>query len=225
MRQSKLKHTLGFIHSFAWVIFPFIIFSINGETEDLKEIFIGIDYSETNQLTINLLDAYLIFSIVYYFQDCFWSIRLKEYDILIHHISVMLVFIYGYGKHKMPSRMTFFYMPMFWSEVGAVFIHIKFLKPHSAIAHHMCFVIYFLSRIIMYPLYVFPDFYSATLNDNGIFVNEIYIGVGLSVLVQIFSIFIFITRFNLFIESFKETLLCTCKTPNSNGTARKNKKD
>ena len=95
MRQSKLKHTLGFIHSFAWVMFPFIIFSINGETEDLKEIFIGIDYSETNHLTINLLDAYLIFSIVYYFQDCFWSIRLKEYDILIHHISVMLVFIYG----------------------------------------------------------------------------------------------------------------------------------
>ena len=212
MGQSKIKHTLGLIHSLAWCFFPYIALSLNGDNKDINEIFISFEVSDIDVSSFNLLDAYILFSIVYYFQDCFWSIHLKEYAILFHHVTVILVFIFVYKKDTLKFRMLLFCTAMFWSELGAAFIHIKFLKPHSSIAHHLCFVIYFLSRIVLYPIYLGPTcyyFYSTAFTYE----NELYIGFGLIILVQMFSLFIVITRFHLFVESFIAICCCTCKVP------------
>jgi hypothetical protein len=212
MGQNKIKHTLGLIHSLAWCFFPYISLSLNGDYEDINEIFISFEVDTLDISSFNLLDGYILFSIVYFFQDCFWSIHLKEYAILFHHVAVIVCFVFFYGKDTLKFRMLLFITAMFWSELGAAFIHIKFLKPHSSIAHHLCFVIYFVSRIVFYPIHLVPTcyyFHSTTIT----YVNELYLGFGLIILVQLFSLFIVITRFHLFVESFIAIFCCTWKLP------------
>tara|TARA_B100000674_G_C37238774_1_gene644709 strand:+ start:178 stop:510 length:333 start_codon:yes stop_codon:yes gene_type:complete len=101
---------------------------------------------------------------------------------------------------------------MLWSEIGALLIHIKYLVPKSAVAHHACFVVYFLTRILVYPTVVLQRVYKACLNAKAMQVKELYSGMALAVFVYIFSLCVVIAKFSSFRESGIAAITCNCRT-------------
>ena len=196
MTQSKIKHFLGFVHSFSWLVFfPFI-------ANDGKSV----------QNGMQLIDKLLVFSISYFLQDCVWSIRLKEYAILLHHVCTITVFVGLIGKSDTKIISSLVSISMLWSEIGALLIHIKYLVPKSAVAHHACFVVYFLTRILVYPTVVLQRVYKACLNAKAMQVKELYSGMALAVFVYIFSLCVVIAKFSSFRESGIAAITCNCRT-------------
>ena len=76
---------------------------------------------------MQLIDKLLVFSISYFLQDCVWSIQLKEYAILLHHICTITVFVGLVGKSDIKIISSLVSVSMLWSEIGALLIHIKYL--------------------------------------------------------------------------------------------------
>ena len=196
MIQSKTKHFLGFVHSLAWlVLFPFIA-----------------NDDESVEKGIQLIDKLLVFSISYFLQDCVWSIRLKEYAILLHHVCTITLFVTLVGKSDIEVRSSLISISMLWSEIGALLIHVKYLFPKSVVAHHACFVVYFLTRILIYPKTVLQKTYKACLNAKASQVKELYSGMTLAIFVYIFSLCVVITKFSSFRESGIAAITCNCRT-------------
>ena len=196
MTQSKIKHFLGFVHSFSWLVFfPFI-------ANDGKSV----------QNGMQLIDKLLVFSISYFLQDCVWSIRLKEYAVLLHHVCTITLFVTLVGKSDIEVRSSLISISMLWSEIGALLIHVKYLFPKSVVAHHACFVVYFLTRILIYPKTVLQKTYKACLNAKASQVKELYSGMTLAIFVYIFSLCVVITKFSSFRESGIAAITCNCRT-------------
>ena len=193
--QNKIKHFLGFVHSLAWlVLYPFIA----NDSESVEE-------------GTKLVDKLLLFSISYFLQDCIWSIRLKEYAILLHHICTIMLFVGLFGKSNIEVRSSLISVSMFWCEIGALFIHVKFLLSQSAVAHHACYVVYFLTRILVYPTIALPTIYRACLNGKASQLKELYSGMALAIFVYIFSLCCVIAKFSSFRDSCISATTCNCR--------------
>jgi hypothetical protein len=180
MRESKIKHTLGLIHSALWI---FAFFYVNEKRNT---------------------DALLKISIGYYLQDTIWSFNMKQYFVIVHHMCVSFFWYflirdeptYLYGKNR-----SLLFAPMFLAELSAAFIHLKhiIIKP---ITHHICMILFVITRLVLFPIEVLPLHYQIMMTSD----REITFLLGgfiLNLFVVLFSIATIIMKWKTFRLTFR----------------------
>ena len=175
--QSKLKHGLGLAHSLIFLILPFI----------------PADSAPA-------IDAVLRFSLVYYLQDFFWSLLYKEYLVALHHVGLAALWFFVLDDTEMLYRTEIIEQAMFWPELSACLIHVKFLFP-SHLTHVTCLIVYPISRCIVFPLHSAAYMYKV---GGEVGWDSRYVwGMVAHVLVVIFSTAIVLIKKQMFLAAFQ----------------------
>ena len=185
MGESKIKHAIGFIHSMLWVCACF---------------------RKDEMLNTNIL---LRISIAYYIQDIIWSLHMKQYFIVLHHIcvSIFWYFLIRDEPVSLYDETFLLYAPMFLAEISAACIHLKHIIE-TPITHHICMISFVMTRLVLFPTLVLPYHYQIMMQDN-VPTSSIFLlgGFVLNVFVVLLSVATIITKWNTFRRSL---LLCLC---------------
>jgi hypothetical protein len=172
----KLKHFFGLLHASVWLILPFL------ETDE------------------DLVDTALLYSLFYYLQDTVWSIGLGQYSMAAHHI-VLCTFWFFLVWKRLKFKEELLLSCMFFAEIGAFLIHLKYLFQDYSVIHNACFITYVLTRLIAFPLYVLPKVIAVA--DKMSWSWPYVCGVAVVVATVAFSTWIIFSNKLLFLDAIR----------------------
>ena len=175
--QSKLKHWFGLVHSLVFLVLPFVPSGVKLE-----------------------IDLVLRFSLVYYIQDIFWSLKYNEFLVVLHHLGLIALWSFVLDDTKMLYRAQIIERAMLWPELSAFLIHIKFLFPYH-VTHVICLISYPITRCIVFPIYA--GMYMYSIGQEVGWSSKYVWGMVAHILVVVFSSAILIEKMQLFYDAFR----------------------
>jgi len=172
----KLKHFFGLLHASVWLILPVL------ETD--KE----------------LVDTALLYSLLYYLQDTVWSIGLGEYSMAAHHVVLCIFWLFLVWT-RLQFKEELLLSSMFFAEIGAFLIHLKYLFQDFSVLHNVCCITYVLTRLVALPLYVLPKV--VAIAEKMSWSWPYFCGVVVVVATIAFSAWIIFSKKLLFLDAFR----------------------